>query len=280
MKLLKVFIIAVVIFGLSSCQREISLNEKMAIEHYGNLKDYYSEYLTVRGMEVVRQYLLNELKKSDGVVSKLPFERVSGEETGSNIICRFYPQMSRRILFITSYIPLGIPDTADYEKETLRASFNTAFMLELARILSVKEPSQFGVDLIFTDVRISNAGEHEPALDVFGEESTLYGAELGIYLRLQGASGMSIFIDDHSYRQLPYLVYRVWKRARLSGWKEFEHELRQFPLLEGEELLFNKFHAIKLYNEASGIKTETEEILTANFRMIGSLFAELIYEKD
>ncbi|MBW6516553.1 MAG: hypothetical protein K0B81_08095 [Candidatus Cloacimonetes bacterium] len=282
MKVIKPFVVIIIfVFLLASCQKRGIFHTNHSINHYEKIMDYFANIEDNSVNEIILQYILNQLKKSDAIIEEFPIT-IDKENSNINIICRFYPQYSRRILLITPYIPAGLDDTAYRRAETERIAFNVGLMLETTSMLSSHIPDQFGVDLVFlgsegnyNTIRSYNKAFHDLIAN-YGKTKP----EIGIYLMLHSSQKLSIPIDDHSYQKLPYIVHRVWTTAEKLGWKEFETSLVASSLFEGEELLYRDLNTIKLKNIYEEDKEVLPENLIVNYRILGSLFSELIYGKD
>ncbi len=283
MRSVRVLLIIFAVVLMASCQKRSVFKEEKSVIHYKVLQEYYSEFRESSGGGVIRQYLLNQLRKRDAVIDVVEFERKSenfSEEKGANIICRFYPQMSRRIMLVGLYSPWALTESGEYEKESAKMSFNLALMLETARMIAAEPPNQYGVDLVFLDCLLLEEGRLTPAIDIFTEKFTKKKPEAAIFFRLENTEELTIPIDNYSYQQVPHVVYRVWRKAQLLGRTEYEQRLKVNPALMNEEKLYDEFYLIKLENEVQPDEVPDSEALRNNFRKIGSLTREMIYDKD
>jgi len=285
MKVIKFFIIfSVLIIVLGSCQKRVTFRAEQSLIHYDKLLEFYTRFENGNVDEIVHNYIMNQLRRGEGIIEDIEFSRETRDiiEKGSNIVCRFYPQHSRRIMLVSNYSGLGISRSDNRKKEIEQMSFGISLQLETARLLSTSIPNQYGVDLIFLD-SVNEDNLINGISPAFRELIAGYDKpkpEVGVYLCLNPSAEISLPIDEYSYQKLPYIVYRIWTTAENLGWKEFKKRIETTTLLKDEELLYSELNVIKLQND----KEETEEILPdqllANFRLFGSLFKELIYGKD
>lgn len=282
MKIVKLFIF---ILMLVSCQARVAFRENNALSHYERLTDYYTNYQDNGADELIHQYIINQLRMSGGVLDEKNFNRRKDEygfEEGTNIIYSFYPQLSRRIMFVTPYCPVGLSDEEIYREMTAIMAFGNAIMLELARLLSEQKPNQYGVDLVFLDCLIDREEPDKfvPAFELLNFDETNSKPEMGIYLFLHYSQELRIPIEAASYRHSPQLVHRVWEKGEEIGWKGFKNHIEESTLLNTEEVLYEKLNTIKLQNISQSFEQVEEERLKQNFRRLGYVFTEIIYDRD
>ena len=286
MKIIRLFvIISLTILILVSCQRKASFQVEQSYNQYEKIREFLSSSDYTDNDNILYQYILNQLRSSDALVEELRFEGAGDSEEveeGKNIICRFYPQHSRRILIVSPYSTVGMNNPQYYQAEVERIAFNNALLLEMANTLATQIPNQYGVDLVFLGSR-----KHDYITSAFKEAfkslSDNYGKskpEMGMFLWLHPTKEMSIPIDDHSYQKLPYIVHRVWTSAEYSGWREFAKSIEGSSLYEGEELLYKNLNTIKLKNGYEPEEEISKEDLINNFRMLGSVLSGIVYAKD
>jgi len=283
MKIIRFFIIiSIILYFFASCQKRAAFHTNQSLEHYKDIMEFFANIEENNVNEIIHQYIINHLKKSDAIIEEYQFADETTSITATNVVCRFYPQHSRRVIIISPYSPVGINNTAYFEAETKRIAYSIGLMLETASMLSSQIPNQYGVDLVFGGT-IPDLYPTRSCSQAFRNLIANYGKvkpELGIFLWLHPSEKMSVPIDDHSYQKLPYIVHRIWTTAEDLGWREFEKSLEASSLFEGEELLYRELNTIKLKNRYEEDKEVLPEHLTSNFRILGSLFKELIYGKD
>ncbi len=190
------------------------------------------------GIELCRDYIINELTKYNAKIELQQFTSVHNDEEikGMNILVSFYPQMSRRILLGAHY------DTRPWaDKEEDVALHNTpilgandaasgvAVLLELAEIISAQQPPQFGIDMVFFDLEDMGAyGENETwclGSSYFADNYTDPKPEKAIVIDMIGDADLSINMEYFSYHNSPNLVREVWEIADQLGYNEFKSKI-------------------------------------------------------
>jgi len=221
---------------LSSCADSFpAFNEDRAFEHLGKQCELGVRYPGSDGIELCRDYIINELTKTNAEIELQNFSVVLNEEEidGVNILASFYPQMSRRILLGAHY------DTrpwADKEEDvTLHntpilgandAASGVAVLLELAEIISTRQPQQFGIDMVFFDLEDMGAyGENKSwclGSSYFANNYSGPKPEKAVVIDMIGDSDLSINMEYSSYHNSPNLVKEVWEIADQLGFNEFK----------------------------------------------------------
>ena len=221
---------------ISSCADSFpAFNEDRAFEHLEKQCELGVRYPGSDGIELCRDYIINELTKSNAEIELQNFSVVLNEEEidGVNILASFYPQMSRRILLGAHY------DTrpwADKEEDvTLHntpilgandAASGVAVLLELAEIISTRQPQQFGIDMVFFDLEDMGAyGENKSwclGSSYFANNYSDPKPEKAIVIDMIGDTDLSINMEYSSYHNSPNLVKEVWEIADQLGFNEFK----------------------------------------------------------
>ena len=221
---------------ISSCTDSFpAFNEDRAFEHLEKQCELGVRYPGSDGIELCRDYIINELTKTNAEIELQNFSVVLNEEEidGVNILASFYPQMSRRILLGAHY------DTrpwADKEEDvTLHntpilgandAASGVAVLLELAEIISTRQPQQFGIDMVFFDLEDMGAyGENKSwclGSSYFANNYSDPKPEKAIVIDMIGDTDLSINMEYSSYHNSPNLVKEVWEIADQLGFNEFK----------------------------------------------------------
>ena len=221
---------------ISSCADSFpAFNEDRAFEHLEKQCELGVRYPGSDGIELCRDYIINELTKTNAEIELQNFSVVLNEEEidGVNILASFYPQMSRRILLGAHY------DTrpwADKEEDvTLHntpilgandAASGVAVLLELAEIISTRQPQQFGIDMVFFDLEDMGAyGENKSwclGSSYFANNYSDPKPEKAIVIDMIGDTDLSINMEYSSYHNSPNLVKEVWEIADQLGFNEFK----------------------------------------------------------
>ncbi len=224
------------ILVISSCADSFPVfNADSAFEHLEKQCELGVRYPGSDGIELCRDYIVNELTRYNAEIELQKFDVVVNEEKidGVNILASFYPQMSRRILLGAHY------DTrpwADKEEDlTLHntpilgandAASGVAVLLELAEIISAQQPQQFGIDMVFFDLEDMGAyGDNESwclGSSYFADNFTDPKPEKAIVIDMIGDADLSINMEHSSYHNSPNLVKEVWDIADQLGFNEFK----------------------------------------------------------
>jgi len=224
---------------ITSCAKSYpTFNENSAFEHLENQCELGVRHPGSDGIELCRDYIINELTKCNAEIELQNFTVIINEEEvdGVNIITSFYPQMSRRILLGAHY------DTrpwADKEEDTSLhntpilgandAASGVAVLLELAKMISVQQPQQFGIDLVFFDLEdMGSYGTNESwclGSSYFADNLKKPKPEKAIIIDMIGDADLAINMEYFSYHNSPNLVKEVWEIADQLGYNEFKHKI-------------------------------------------------------
>ncbi len=225
--------------GISSCAQNYPVfDENSAFIHLEKQCELGVRYPGSDGIELCRDYIINELTKCNAEIELQNFTVTINEEEidGVNIIASFYPQMSRRILLGAHY------DTrpwADKEEDISLhnmpilgandAASGVAVLLELAKIMSAQQPQQFGIDMVFFDLEdMGSYGTNESwclGSSYFADNYTKPKPEKAIVIDMIGDADLSINMEYFSYHNSPNLVKEVWEIADQLGYNEFKHKI-------------------------------------------------------
>ncbi|HEX6063256.1 MAG TPA: M28 family peptidase [Longimicrobiales bacterium] len=179
------------------------------------------------------QWMIDYLRERADTVELQPFTHthsVSNQQLAmTNVIARFNPQATERVLLLTHW---DTRPTADYDADEQARTqpvpgandggSGTAVLLEIANILKTHKPG-IGVDLLFVDGEdygpdepdmylgakyfAANAGSYRPLyavlIDMIADQTPRYG------------------IEDTSQRMAPEVVQRVWGLAEDLGYGQY-----------------------------------------------------------
>jgi hypothetical protein len=163
-----------------------------------------------------------------------------------NILARFRPEATRRVLYVTHWDTRpradSDPDPANHDKPIPGANdgaSGVALLLAVADALK-KVPPAMGVDLLFVDgedygtfgppdvdVLIGSTyfASHLPSPD--------YRPEFGVLWDMIGDADLNIPQEMYSAQQAPAVVQRVWTTARALGYeKYFLPDVRTYPITD------------------------------------------------
>lgn len=179
--------------------------------------DWIVAQMKQRGATVIEQAWTHTTKTG----RKLPLR---------NILARFNPQATERVLYLTHW---DTRPTADQEADpadqmTPIAGANDAasgvgLFVALADALQ-KQPSKFGVDLLFVDGE--DYGDFGPPLGDVLLGSTYFAKNLpdkgyqpvfGVLFDMIGDADLRIAVEDNSAQRAPEVVERVWSKAEAMG---------------------------------------------------------------
>ncbi len=247
-------------------------------------------------IELCRNYIIDELKKSGAEIQKQEFTSIIKEQEfqGVNIIASFYPRMSRRILLGAHY------DTrpwADKEEDTSLhnepiigandAASGVAVLLEIASIISKKQPCQFGIDMVFFD--LEDMGEYGNnttwclGSGYFAENFTGEKPEKAIVVDMIGDSDLQIDMEYFSYHNSPDLVNEVWNTAQELGFNEFKSKITNRIYDDHYPLICAGFNAIDIidfdYPVWHTLKDTPDKCSPYSLYVVGQTLLTIIYSE-
>ncbi len=285
------------ILVISSCADNYpTFDAEKAFEHLEKQCELGTRYPGSDGIELCRDYIINELTKCNAQIESQEFTVVlNGEEIdGVNILASFYPQMSRRILFGAHY------DTrpwADKEEDiTLHntpilgandAASGVAVLLELAEMISIRQPQQFGIDMIFFDLEdMGEYGKNETwclGSSYFANNYTKPKPEKAIVIDMIGDADLSINMEYFSYHNSPNLVKEVWEIADQLGYNEFKHRITNRIYDDHYPLIAAGFNAIDIidfeYPFWHTLEDTPDKCSPHSLKVVGQTMVNLIYQE-
>jgi hypothetical protein len=194
-----------------------------------------------KGHRACAQYLQNMLAQfADQVRTQNFLYQLPGTTqslTGINIIGKFQPQHSRRVLLCAHWDTRPWadmdPDAKNHQSPVLGANdggSGVAVLLELAQQFK-ENPPPYGIDLVFFDAE--DAGRYQDNQS-WAIGSRAYARQLrvaerpdfGILLDMIGDADLAIYREVNSQQSAPTLVDYVWNVAAELGVTEFKPQLR------------------------------------------------------
>jgi Zn-dependent M28 family amino/carboxypeptidase len=150
-----------------------------------------------------------------------------------NILARFRPQVSERILYVTHWDTRPISDLAEPERRAMPVpgandgASGVALLIALGDLLKQTPPS-VGVDFLFTDGE-DYGSFGPPEVDVligakyFAEHlpSPDYRPLFGVLWDMIGDRDLQIAKEGHSVDKAPDVVERVWRTAADLGYGQY-----------------------------------------------------------
>ena len=156
---------------------------------------------------------------------------------GNNIITRYQPQLSNRILLCAHWDSRpwadNDPDPANHTKPVMAANdgaSGVAVMLEVARVLCADTCRlPIGIDFVCfdaedwgtEDVSESWALGAQYWSETFKQQPSATKPRYGILLDMVGGFGARFYQERLSLHYAPQVVERVWKSASIAGYSSF-----------------------------------------------------------
>lgn len=293
----KLIIIFISVVILAACQAGLpEFDGNNAYEHIINQCDFGPRYPGSDGIELCRDYIITNLEKHDAIVELQPFTvTLYGEEIeGVNIIGSLYPRMGRRIMLGTHYDTRPWADQEEdstlHDQPVLGANdgaSGVAVLLELCRIISQKQPPQYGVDFVFFD--LEDMGDYDKeetwALGAqhFAKNFTGQKPEKVIVVDMVGQKGLKIEMEYYSYHNSPALVNEVWDIGRKLGFDEFVPSIGRIIIDDHLPLIRAGFNAILIidfdYPYWHTLEDTPDKCSPESLYVVGQTLTNLIYQE-
>jgi len=282
---------------LASCTGNIPVfNETEAFAHLEKQCELGVRYPGSDGIELCRDYIINELLKHNAEVELQKFKvNIDNKEIdGVNIIAEFYPQMSRRILLGAHYDTRPWADKEEdpslHNEPILGANdgaSGVAVLLEIAKIISDQQPPQFGIDMVFFDLEdMGTYTKNETwclGSAYFAENYSGVKPEKAIIVDMIGDKDLAVNMEYFSYHNSPNLVKEVWDIADQLGYSEFKSKIvnriydDHYPLLE---IGFNAIVLIDFeYPYWHTLEDTPDKCSPRSLNIIGQTLVNLIYKE-
>jgi hypothetical protein len=203
------------------------------------------------GIKLCREYIKDTLNKYGAVVKEQKFAtKIHGNEIQSeNILASFNPRLSRRILLGAHYDTRPWADKdenlANHNKPIPGANdgaSGVAVLLEIAKIISQKEPQEFGVDMVFFDLEDSGSYNDDKSWckgsQFYADNFSGDKPEAAIIIDMIGDRDLQIPMEFFSYHNSPVLTSDIWEIAENLGFRSFQNKIGipiyddHYPLLE------------------------------------------------
>lgn len=180
-----------------------------------------------RGAARQLAWLLDQLRfRADTVEQqRFTFAGEGGRElTGVNVVARFRPELSERILLVahrdTRRRADASPDPLDRKFPVPGANVNAsgvAVLMEMAELFR-QQPPPVGVDLLFSDADEYAADERMAGVRHFLASATGYRPRYAVVLQGVGAASARFPRDEASLRSAPEPTARLWEAASRLGY--------------------------------------------------------------
>lgn len=165
----------------------------------------------------------------------------------TNIIASFKPKAANRLLICAHYDCRpwadNDADSANWQKPVMGANdgaSGVAVMIELARLLSLNDSLDRGVDFVCFDAEdwgVPQWSDHQgDGSDTWAlgaqhwalkTKESGYKADYGILLDMVGGQGATFYREGYSQTYAPAIVEKVWQSAHVLGYGSF------FPFADG-----------------------------------------------
>jgi glutaminyl-peptide cyclotransferase len=249
------------------------------------------------GHEKVRKYLLDRLSEYTSLVKTQEFTYRDEEQKLdlqlTNIIASFYPKKKERILLCAHWDTRPMadhdPDSSLRSQPILGANdgaSGVAIMLEVARILSEKEPP-WGVDLIFFDGEDwgpeSQVDKFCLGSKYFAKNKGNYQPHLGILLDMVADRDLKLYQEGFSCTYAPQLVDFIWTKAHNLGFSCFNDTIMYYLYDDHLPLLKAGIPCIDLidfdYPWYHTTSDTPDKCSPQSLQIMGDLLMDLLYHR-
>ena len=260
--------------------------------------DFGPRYAGTKGHVECRDFLVETLESLGAEVSTQAFMFSFGSPaksaTGYNIIARFQPQNTNRLLLCAHWDTRpwadSDPNPANHNKPVLGANdgaSGVAVLLHLAELIVQQQP-RVGIDIVFFDAE--DAGEHYNNLSwaqgsrAFARQySALFQPRFAILLDMIGDADLNIYQEAYSLQYAPALVERVWNKANELGVTEFIPQVGYAVYDDHIPLLESGIQCIDIidfdYEYWHTIHDTPENCSAESLEKVGRVVTSLIYEE-
>jgi glutaminyl-peptide cyclotransferase len=256
--------------------------------------DFGPRFPGSEGHAKTRQYLLDKLLEQTVFVKTQnfihPAQNVEMQMT--NIIASFHPDKKKRVLLCAHWDTRPFADKDP--DSTLRkhpvpgandGASGVAVLLEVARIISLREPS-WGVDIVFFD---AEDGGEEGDLPGYCLGSTHfagnlgdYRPEFGILLDMIGDKELTVYKEGYSYSYATRYVELIWSKAKGLGLSCFKDSVKHTVYDDHVPLLNAGIPTIDLidfdYPYWHTTSDTPDKCSPESLQKIGDLILEILYD--
>ena len=248
------------------------------------------------GHRQAREYLLDKLSRTTNFVKVQDFVYSDLEEGAelnlTNIIASYHPEKARRVLLCAHWDTRPFadrdPDTTRREEAILGANdgaSGVAVLLEIARVISDKEPL-LGVDIVLFDGEDGGeAGDHEGfclGSKHFARVKGDYQPEFGILVDMIGDKDLTVYKEAYSATYALGLTDSVWVRAKEMGLACFRDSVKHAVYDDHVPLLGAGIRIIDLidfdYPYWHTTSDTPDKCSPESLQKIGDLLLHILYE--
>ncbi|MEJ2204305.1 MAG: M28 family peptidase [Gemmatimonadota bacterium] len=215
--------------------------------------------------------------------------------TLTNVLARFRPEESRRIVLLTHWDTRPTSDQADTEEARRQpvpgandGASGTAVLLHLAGLLH-EAPPPLGVDLLFVDGEDYGPGIEDMFLGARRYASLLPDRDrpvYGVLLDMVGDIDAGFPVEANSARHASLVVRKIWRAARRLGYDAF------FPEGVGEAVYDDHVPLIEAGLPTANVidlrygpqnaywhtpQDTPEHVSASTLGMVGEVVTELVY---
>ena len=292
-----VFILIFTIFIVACNEKIPTFDQNNAFKFLEEQCELGPRYPGSEGIELCRDYLVTNLKKYTNNVTLREFKAEVNKQqyTGKNIIAKFYPRMSRRILLAAHYDTRPWADKEEnkefWSKPIIGANdgaSGVAVLLEIARIIAQKQPQQFGIDMVLFDMEdMGKYNESESwclGSRYFAKNYQGTPPEKSIIVDMIGDKDLELKLEKFSYDNSPELVNEIWNIARENNYKEFKYQISQYIIDDHYPLIQKGFEAIVIidfdYKYWHTLEDTIDKCSPHSLGVVGNTLLQLIYKKQ
>jgi hypothetical protein len=242
------------------------------------------------------QWMIDYLRPLVDTLEVMPFDHESRDGGGTvrmtNLLARFHPERSDRILLVTHWDTRPMADNeSDEAKRRLPipgandGGSGTAVLMQLATVLSGHSPP-IGVDLLFVDGEDFGPGEMFLGAQHFAAGAAAYKPLYGILVDMVGDKSPVFPIEPNSKDYAPEVVERVWRMAEELGYGN-TFVRRMGVAVEDDHVPLNRagIRTIDIIDFDYGpgnsywhtLQDDLSNTSPAGLGMVGSVLAALIY---
>ncbi len=193
------------------------------------------------GHRACLQYLVSQLRKYTPHVETQPFMHYDADRgitlTMTNVIARFRPELTRRILLCAHWDTRPVADMDSPEnahKPILGANdgaSGVAMLLEMARQFA-QNPPPVGIDIVFFDGedygKQGDLQNYFLGSRYFVKNNTRFFPMYGILLDMVGDAYLQLPIEGYSQQYAPEVVQKIWDLAQALGVYQFIPEINGY----------------------------------------------------
>jgi hypothetical protein len=242
------------------------------------------------------QWMIDYLRPLVDTLEVMPFDHESRDGGGTvrmtNLLARFHPERSDRILLVTHWDtrPMADSESDDAKRNqpipgATDGGSGTAVLLQLATVLS-GHSAPIGVDLLFVDGEDFGPGEMFLGASHFAAGAAAYKPLYGILVDMVGDRSPVYPIESNTKDFAPEVIERVWRVAEELGYGN-AFVRRTGIAIDDDHVVLNRagIRTIDIIDFDYGpgnsywhtLQDDLSNTSPAGLGMVGSVLAALIY---